>query len=379
MFDTINVHFGDFSYTYGDLAEALLFYDHVNLVIRRECLSYFILNVGLNNIIELGNRGMRIVVPQDILCLHPCNDGFRIGTIPMEEVDMKHDFLASAIGWRNSHISNRELEKEIERFYFMCKMKQIKNADTINMMETIASPFLNKYLMKMLSSYNAEEVLVNKGFRYQFYYENGVLYLDSNHKSRRFNALDRKCDFRELLYPTSFLLKIASALSDLKFGAEQSATMMLPESASLVATIKVNDILDTYNRENENIKVVQKLVNPHYYSIAEAINSRKRSFGDLIKLLDKSAKFKEWKKCISDEKSFIEEYSAAVELENKWSENSAVKIGRWILTSGIGALSVVGPILGPLASGFDSFLVYKLLQKWSPNQFLKDEVRAFVS
>lgn len=374
MFDTINVHFGDLSY--GDLAEALLFYDHVNLVIREECLPYFICNVGLNNILELGNRGMRIVVPQDILCLHPCNDGFRIGTIPMEEECMLHSFLANATGWRKSHISNRELEKEIERFYFMCKMKQIEKADTINMMETIASPFLNKYLMKLLSSFNAEEVIVNKGLRYQFYYENGILYLDSNHKFKRLNALDRKYDFRELLYPTSFLLNIASALSDLKFGAEQSATMMLSESASLVAAIKVNDILDIYNREKENI---QQMVNPHYYSIAEAINSRKRSYDDLIKLLDKSAKFKEWKQCIPDEKSFIEEYSAAVEQENKWSENSAVKIGRWILTSGIGALPVVGPILGPLASGFDSFLVNKLLQKWSPNQFLKDEVRAFVS
>lgn len=53
------------------------------------------------------------------------------------------------------------------------------------------------------------------------------------------------------------------------------------------------------------------------------------------------------------EKNFIEEYSAAVEKENKWINDTKLKVGRWIITSMIGKNS---SIMGLDVSGIDSFL-----------------------
>lgn len=208
--------------------------------------------------------------------------------------------------------------------------------------------------------------------RYQFYLENSCLLLDTNLESKEFYQID----LRTLLNPETILLNIASALSDLKYGAQQNASMMLSPSASFVAALKVRDVLDSFNQESQKIKLIQQIANPHYYSISDVINSGQRSFTDFIKLLDKSAQFKEWKQSISDEKSFIEEYSAAVEKENKWINDSRLKVGRWIITSMIGFTS---SFMGLAVSGIDSFFLDKLLHNWSPNQFLKDEVRPFLT
>ena len=127
-----------------------------------------------------------------------------------------------------------------------------------------------------------------------------------------------------------------------------------------------------------DFQLIQKLANPEYHSIAATLDQKRRTFRELIQLIEKAQGFKEWKRTIPDEADFINEYSKAVAIESKWTDNVFVKSGRWLITSIIGTIPLVGTIAGPVASAIDTFVIDKIMKKWTPNQFLQSDVKEFV-
>jgi hypothetical protein len=117
--------------------------------------------------------------------------------------------------------------------------------------------------------------------------------------------------------------------------------------------------------------------------IGEAVNSRARSFADVIRLVESSQKFKAWlKKQAPDEalrKTYLEEVAHL-----DWADKLPPKALRWLLFTGagIGLGAVGGPVAGMLAgvalSAGDTFLLDKFLRGWKPNQFVEGPLKDFL-
>jgi hypothetical protein len=120
-------------------------------------------------------------------------------------------------------------------------------------------------------------------------------------------------------------------------------------------------------------------------SIREAINDGSRSFSDLIEVVVKARKFREWLDGEPDDADLLEAYYREV-TRDSWIDQLPGKTVKWaIFGAASTALAVAGIPVGASAlaglglSAFDDFVVDKILKGWRPDQFIQGSIVPFVS
>ncbi len=118
-------------------------------------------------------------------------------------------------------------------------------------------------------------------------------------------------------------------------------------------------------------------------SLAAVVNSGERSLEDVIRLVKRAERFREWLAEQPDDGSLIREYLSAV-TKGTWLDALPGKTLRFFFFTGAG-LAVdaafptgVGTATGLAISAGDSFLLDKIAGGWRPNQFVERELRDFV-
>jgi hypothetical protein len=107
-----------------------------------------------------------------------------------------------------------------------------------------------------------------------------------------------------------------------------------------------------------------------------------KSFDDLLKLLDKAAKFKAWLKNQKPDENLCKNYLREV-TASTWIEKLPAKSLRWTLFTGAGlaADSVgaggIGTAIGVGVSAADAFLLDKIIKGWKPNHFVNEHLTNF--
>ncbi len=118
-------------------------------------------------------------------------------------------------------------------------------------------------------------------------------------------------------------------------------------------------------------------------TIREAINTKERSLTDFFELLDSAEKFKGWLREKNPDEKLLKEYFDAVTRET-WIDKLPSKSARWIITTGLAAaVESFYPTGAAMAAAqgvslVDATLLDNILKGWRPNQFVNGPWSKFV-
>lgn len=183
--------------------------------------------------------------------------------------------------------------------------------------------------------------------------------------------------------PAYILAQLFGVEENLFFSSLYSAELAISCENSFLLQTKVDALLNKRNNSEQQISSFQDFILDGGFMIREAINSGEKSFADLLKLLDKSNKFKAWLKNQRPDENLCKNYLREV-TASTWIERLPAKAFRWALFTGAGLFvdsagaGGVGTAVGIGLSATDAFVVDKFLKGWKPNHFIDEHLKKFL-
>lgn len=184
--------------------------------------------------------------------------------------------------------------------------------------------------------------------------------------------------------PTSLLIKALNARADLYFATDYMSEFVTDRTSSNLIRNRMGEILRRHDKSMATIEAFQDVNLKNGRAVREAINSGERGFDDFLRLLDKAARFKPWIKGMNPDANLLEEYQRAI-VTDSWFETLPAKIARFVVFSlsgvGLGHLfpSGIGEVSGVALGAADAFLLSRIFKGWKPNQFVEGPLTEFVS
>jgi hypothetical protein len=185
------------------------------------------------------------------------------------------------------------------------------------------------------------------------------------------------------LTPMLLLGVVVATHDDLKSASEISSDLAAPPSHSVVARCKLEDLVRSRDRSSQKLSQFQEF-SLHGRSVAEAVNNGARNMEDVLRLLERANKFKEWIKSHSDDASLRDEYCREL-MRLDWIDQLPAKPIRWLVFNGIGAATglaadpLVGTAAGIALNAADTFLLDKLAKGWRPSHFVQGPLSKFIA
>jgi len=175
---------------------------------------------------------------------------------------------------------------------------------------------------------------------------------------------------------SGFFLAIAESKGDIYIASDLESEIVTSNLYSKFIQIEVEEIINKRVKSTNEIDLFDNYVLENCYSLGDAFVNGIISRKDLIIILEKSDKFRDWLENISEDKSLLGEYNKAI-LKKDFSDKLPTKTARFAILQGLGLVidSFGAGGLGTIAttglSAFDSFFLDKLInRKWKPNQFI---------
>ncbi|MFZ0320284.1 MAG: hypothetical protein WAL56_14270 [Candidatus Sulfotelmatobacter sp.] len=118
-------------------------------------------------------------------------------------------------------------------------------------------------------------------------------------------------------------------------------------------------------------------------SILEVVNSGKKNFRDVARLVRQAEKFKEWLRKQGGSEDLRGSYCKEV-AHLDWADKLPPKSLRFLMmtAAGLAVGAATGPVVGAVAtaalSAGDTFLLDKLLKGWKPNHFIEGPLKQFL-
>lgn len=374
----------------GDIAEALLFYQSVHLVLDYASLSGLIDAIDMVGVLSLLARdNVSAVYVEEMLATHT-----RTATNGQEF----HGFCAITVGGDRS--SPRQKSKK-ERLAYLLQRKGHHRGDALRLAErffnvvpfkTLSSDYFIKggipeaaradlddsnYVLEAVRQYgsatgveeieNADRVGIDQtevGFRI-------LSNLD-------FKALNSRRTARDLsvgqISEASALCPILDARAAIVLASHYGGEFVTSDRISKIVRMRYGELLKRTGISTEELRVLHDVTLPEYPHVREVINSGSRSFDEFLLLLDKSRKFRSWIKSVNPDAKLAHEYLKSITADS-WFAKFPVKSVRYALTT---AVSMVHPGIGAALSAGDSLLLDKLVRGWRPSHFVEGHLRPFL-
>ena len=180
---------------------------------------------------------------------------------------------------------------------------------------------------------------------------------------------------------SGFLLAIAESKGDIYISSDLESEIVTSDLYSKFIEIEISEIIKKRGKSENEINLFEDYILENCFSLGNAFNEGVISRTDLIKILEKSDKFREWLEKIPEEKNLLGEYNKAI-LEKDLSDKLPTKTARFVIFEGIGiTLDVlgaggIGTTIATGLSAFDNFVLDKLIdRKWKPNQFIDETLK----
>lgn len=363
--------------TLGQIAQAMMFYGRVHLVLDQGTLSTIVKAGGYNDLMMLlGHENVSAVYVEDILGTHTENHGGR-------EV---HGFVSMMLAGRDAqpNLGNKKsrLINTFERLGFDKKSAAVK-ADRFR--ASVAVKRFSDFVegASGITSIATEDVF---DARYIKAAIKEILEQNSwgNPDDLQFEiSSTAKSRFEvrtNLPKSTAFtvaglLTKILAARGDLTIAAFYGGDFETSSDVSSLIRLRTKDILRRSDLDRSAISDFKELTLPDSASIAEVIDSKQRTVPEFIKLMNDARRFHAWIKGSPPDADLAREYLRAVTSE-AWISRFPARGIRFMMGLGIGAAS---PVAGAAASLADTFLLDRMLGGWRPNHFVDRKLRRFMS
>lgn len=179
------------------------------------------------------------------------------------------------------------------------------------------------------------------------------------------------------LTPALFLNYILESRADICFASQYLSEIVTTSTSSKIMELKFINLLEKKYKNAHDIEIFQKINLGNARAIRQAINSGEREFGEFIAILEKATKFKHWLKNVHPDEGLLEEYYRTI-TASTWADNLPTKSIRFAVCTAGGLLidaiapTGLGTAAGVTLGAADSFIIDRFLKGWKPNQFIED-------
>lgn len=375
----------------GNIAEALLYYQKVHLVIDRNTLFGLIRQLGANGVLSLVCRhDLSAVYCEEMLGTQTRTIGatefhsvvtFRLAGTPTTELRTPHERMQAELEFKDI-VPKSDAKRFTDQFFKSVPLRQFSGDHFVKdgMHELATRDILDvEYLQQALRTtvaatlggYDAGDGIQVEIFKSE---SDGV----SIFTNIDFDGINRR---REELAPSLEALKlpllltnIIEARADIVLSSFYGGDFVTSSLTSQLIQLKYAELLRRTNLNTSSQRHFSSIVMPDTPSLAEAIDSGERSFDDFLNLLDKANRFKDWLKATNPDEDLLQTYIRDISSKG-WIEKLPSKSIRYVLTLGLGA---VNPVAGIVAGLVDNFVIDKLLSGWRPNHFVSTSLVPFV-
>ena len=167
---------------------------------------------------------------------------------------------------------------------------------------------------------------------------------------------------------SSILTHLQGVQEKLSVAASNNAELLVSPADSQIVAIKCDFLLTRLARSQQEIASFQDFVFKGSKSVREVFEKGERTFNDLLPVLDKARKWKEWLADKPVDTDLLQEYYKAV-VKETWVEKLPSRIVRWSIFNAIGL--AFGPVGSLSVSATQEYLVEPLLRGWKPHQFIE--------
>jgi hypothetical protein len=376
--------------TAGQLAEALLYYQNVHLIIDMGTLRSLIHSLGIARLLFLLQRpGFSAVHCEESLGTHTQTYGAlkahsyiafsfaghdTVGQLKTRAERVQYDI-------QQAGISSRAASKYAQAFIDKVPARKLSGDQFIK--GGIAAAAKNDLLDTSFTNIAIARAVASTPGGYQVGPDLKFDVIDSDLGVYVFTDIDfesinrRRASLRPPVEPLTvahLLTHILDARADLALASFYGGDFYTSTMTSEILQVRHAELL---NRSQLNVDARQqfsKVVLPDCPSLAEVIDSGERTFDEFLLLLDKSARFKTWLKSVSPDESLIRTYLHDVTTEG-WIQRLPAKTMRYLFTI---ALDTLHPVAGVAAGVMDTFILEKLLGGWRPNHFINNRLSPFI-
>jgi len=372
----------------GMLAEMLLFYQSVTILANRGILKQLLCEIGPETLIEL--------IEGEHLNIIYLDNTLGIKTENTNTAHERHSPVVLSVEGHAGYRTVRTLFDELipspgkarrgaNRFFKGIKTDEYEAGICKEITTDFSdSNVVERSIIQTIKHYAPEYPNI-ENINFAIDNDNDSLVVETNINFPQLNKIyqTRVPTSHSSLSPASLLSHLFTLRGDINFTAKFQSEIATDPLTSKLMHLNYEELIQQRIHSEEELHLFQDFVFDDIKAIAQAINSKRRTFEDLLKVLEKSKKFKVWLKDQKPDKKLIKEYHRAV-TEGSWVDDLPVKQIRWSMFTGFGivldalAPSGVATAVG-LASGLaNSFLLDKIIKGWQPNQFVNSELREFV-
>ncbi len=377
--------------TAGELAEALLFYQNVHIVLDYSSLISLDSSIGIYNLFNLINRpGVTATYiedmpgtqttqspqgPQYSLVAFMLSGDKDTGPVKSRKKRLEQIFLKR--GYDKGKARNI-----VERFRHSIKIKNLTGDHFVKggLISAARCDLTDDKYVNAAARSEVKRLLSNNVLPADFFFRvNTVGEKFSVSTNIDFNEISANQQAKDPNAGKYTPAHITSAILDASIGtiyaSHYGGDYYTSNSESQIIQIKQHHLLKRTQINKDQIEGFKSVAINDSPSVADVINNGERSFDEFLELLSSTDKFKKWLRGKSPDENLVSAYLDDV-TSSTWLNKIPGKSIRYVVSEIAG---VVEPITGTVLSVTDSFFLDKIFGGWRPNQFVSKELSKFLN
>jgi hypothetical protein len=372
----------------GFLVEAMLFYEHVDVVTSRAGLGQLVRSFGPELLLEYLVRGhIGVKFERNFTGVVTENSGTSSETYLLSVAQIERQDLLDVILPIVTEIVGRPGRSRRLSRSLASRIPQIRIDDELRFRvnEDLKSrDYLNDAARVILETYVPGEVPSNARFEITpigaetFKIETNLDFAGLN------QTYHQHIPATHSTLSVSYILShLMEARKMLETSADDGAELAVSPLYSRLTSLKLESVIRSRQRSAGSIAAFQDLVFDDGRSIANAINSSAKGLQDVLPVLARAQKFREWLRTRQPDADLVKEYFRAVTSES-WIDKLPNKFMRWSLFTGTGiALDAfgaggIGTAAGIAIGAADTFFIDRIVKGWKPDRFVNASLKEFV-
>lgn len=380
---TITTGYGSDNIDLGTLAENLIFYKKVILIGERYTLKKLLLSLPPLLLVRLMQEGrLEYYYSTDHMAVYTTNqsDGrsfHHLNSFYFDEIDYRElaekQFITLAGRSGAARVA-------ISKFNSLIKPIDHQSFDKEKTTELIVANHSNNYLpIKGMLKCLVPEYVYTDDIIFRIIRDEKGLFVETNLNYEIINRYYHQRIPKEhsSISSSQLLALITSAYQNLYRASLNLTELNSSPIENEIFTSTIESSIIRSNHSHDQIQKFNDFTLGTTHAIRDAVNFNKVPFIEIVKLLDKADKFREWLHQEPLNANLVNDFYKQT-TEKTWVEKLPNKITRFSLFAAAGLVADI-TLTGGLATAagmgagvIDGFFLDKLLRGWTPNQFIND-------
>lgn len=388
MFDSIvlNRSIDKPTLTAGEIAEALIFYQNIHLVLDTSSLMSLIREIGPHNVIKLISLpDVKTTFIEEFVGVFSENTENGTEHALISAFFSGDDRKGEIKNWKKrlEHLIFRQGLSKTEAVNFVERLKRLVTLKKLSSDHFICGGVINAARRDLNDSdyiSSAARIIVgdlmpNEDISEDFIYkitpskETFKIYTNIN-----FERINQHTHQNGPATPATIAAAILSASYGLILAAHYGGDFHTSLTDSKLISHKNKLILTRSNANRRELELFNEIILKGIPNVSFAINSKERTFEEFLELLSKAKRFKKWLKGKSPDESLVANYLEDIS-KTGWIGSGKGKVLRYLANTGLG---IIGPTTGLITSALDTFILEKFIAGWKPNQFISSKLIPFI-